>query len=119
MSNIIELKTLTTEGARSATTSILEGFGGRDCVRSVVLNTKEVAPDPFEDSANWPVRLQCRSRRRGFEEFEIRILMMTSGYKGTETQDLIDVLLYAGFQVDKERLFRETINETWTKDEDE
>lgn len=113
----IEVKAPTTYGSREAAQAIIDGFGGPDCVIGVKLNTREQVPDIFEESENWPVRLQCISDREGMEEFEIRILMMTSGYNGAEPHDLVELLSYAGFDFDENQIFEETINECWSKDE--
>lgn len=120
MDNIIEVRTSTTYAALSSAKAIIDGFGGRDCVKAVKLNTKTDYPDPFESSEEWPVRLICVSDLEGLPEFEIRVLMMTSGYDGgSGPANLIELLDYAGFYFDPDRIYNETINETWTKDDDE
>ncbi len=117
MSNIIEVRTPTSYGARSAAIAIIDGFGGRDCVKSVILNTKQEAPDLLDSSEDWPVRLKCVSELEGLYEFEIRICMLASGYNGTGPHDLESLLDYAGFDFDKREIYQRLFNEEWKKEE--
>ena len=108
--NAFEVRTSTSYGAREAAKAIIDGFGGPDCVKAVRLNTGVGVPDEKIESSKWPCVFECSSQKEGLYAFEIRVLMLTSGYCGTGPHDLDDLLRYAGFNLGKrvfQRLFTE------------
>ena len=108
--NVLEVRTTTSYGAHEAAKAIIDGFGGPDCVKAVRLNTGEGCPNENQESSKWPCVFECQSTREGLREFEVRILMLTSGYCGTGPHDLDKLLRYAGFNLGKrvfQRLFTE------------
>ena len=70
------------------------------------VNTTGNPPRLDAKSEDWALIIECESEERIAKEFEIRIMMLTSGYDGTGPHALLECLELCGFKdIDKREIF--------------
>ena len=112
--NTIEIMTLTSYAARDTAIELIDLIGV-ECVKAARLNTAIGIPDSTISPKKWPLIFECYLNNE-LEKFEIRILMMTSGYEGAEPHDMVDVLKHAGFKFDENDILQKKFDHVrWEK----
>ena len=102
--NHIDINTATSYGAVGMLKMVLSAPGVK--VIRARINTTVKTPNLEADSKDWALIIECESENRDVREFEIRILMLTSGYGGSGPHDLLDCLKACGFSnIDENEIF--------------